>query len=340
MNNNELTELIIKLSSCYGVSGFEDDIAAFCLDKLQAYTSDCYIKNGNVIANFGERKEGKPHLLIDAHLDRVGMIVTYITEDGFLQVAQCGGLDRRILPAQKVIVHTKNGNINGVVAAIPPHLSSGDKKVASWDDIYIDVGNATGIELGDPISFYTAAQTMLGDRICGSALDDRCGIAAILYAADKLANTDINALPYSFTVMLSTQEELGERGACIGAYDINPTHAIAVDVSFAYSQGEKKSKCGEMSKGCMIGVSPSLDKAMSEWFIDYCKEKELPYQIEVMNGTTGTNADRFTVTRKGVKAVTLSIPLRYMHTPCEVISLSDVISTGDLICAYITGGAM
>lgn len=344
MTDKKLTELIKALSETSGVSGSEDETARMCADIMKQYTERVMIKNGNVFAELGIRQQGKPHLLLDAHLDRVGMTVTYITEDGFLKCAQCGGLDRRLLPAQKVVVHTCKGDLDGVVAVIPPHLSNGSEKVIDQNDICVDIGMTSKkelpVRLGDPVSFYCSTEKMIGDRICGSALDDRCGIAAIIEAVDELCSetSDLTALPFSVTVMFSAQEELGERGACTGAYEVDPDYAIAVDVSFALSKGENPEKCGKLSEGCMIGISPSLDRNMSDFFIDFCKKNNIPFQIEVMNGTTGTNADRFSVTRNGVRTVTLSIPLRYMHTPAEVISLSDVKYTAKLISAYIKEG--
>ncbi|MBQ5333749.1 MAG: M42 family peptidase, partial [Oscillospiraceae bacterium] len=145
-------------------------------------------------------------------------------------------------------------------------------------------------------------------------------------------------LPCSFTVMFSAQEELGERGACIGAFDIDPDISIAVDVSFALCGGENPRKCGELQKGCMIGIAPSLDRGLSQWFINHSKKNDIPYQVEVMNGTTGTNADRFSVNRGGSRAVTLSIPLRYMHTPAEVIDVSDCELTASLIADFLKAG--
>lgn len=344
MTDKELSALITDLSGTSGVSGSEDETALMCLDILKKYTKRTYMKNGNVFAELGQRENGKPHLLLDAHLDRVGMIVTYITDDGFLKCEQCGGLDRRILPAQKVIVHSSQGNFSGVVTVVPPHLSDGSEEVMKWSDVYVDAGmtskNTLPIKPGDTVSFYCEPKELLGGRICGSALDDRCGIAAIIAAVDKLSKeeSDFSKLPFSVTVMFSSQEELGERGACIGAYDADPDYAIAVDVSFALSKGEKPEKCGILSGGCMIGVSPSLDRAMSDDLIRCCEKNNIPFRIEVMNGTTGTNADRFSVTRCGVKTATISIPLRYMHTPSEVISLIDVRHTANLIAAYVKGG--
>ena len=135
--------------------------------------------------------------------------------------------------------------------------------------------------------------------------------------------------------LFSTQEELGERGACIGAFDIDPDIALAVDVSFGRVLGDKESESGELGKGPMIGISPSLSREVSNKLIDICKEKNIPWQPEVMSGLTSTNADRFSVNKCGCKACTVSIPLKYMHTPAEIIDTRDVKETGRLLAEYI-----
>ena len=132
-------------------------------------------------------------------------------------------------------------------------------------------------------------------------------------------------------------EELGERGAKIAAYTIQPDIALAVDVSFGRANEEAPEKCGSLGGGAMIGISPSLSAEVSHDLKNVAETEQIPWQPEVMAGTTGTNADQFSVTRGGVKACTVSIPLRYMHTPAEVIALSDVTATGDLLAAYLRG---
>ena len=188
------------------------------------------------------------------------------------------------------------------------------------------------ISLGDKIVFSQHCADLLGDRITGAALDDRCGVASVLRAVDILKNEKPNC---SYTVLFSTQEEVGERGAKIGVYDVAPDIAIAVDVSFALTADDSELKCGHMGKGCMIGIAPTLDRELSKEMMRIAEKNGLSYQTEVMSGETGTNADRFSVNAGGVKAVTLSVPLKYMHTPVEVISLSDVENTAQLIAAYI-----
>lgn len=332
----DLEKSIMSLADARGVSGDEINAAELALSMLKGYTDDCFVKNGNVIGRLG-CKGSKPHVLIDAHIDQIGFTVTHITDDGFLKIAGCGGIDRRLLLAQPVTV-LANKPLEGVICAIPPHLETDESKVPEMEDICVDVGLTKAcaeefISLGDKIVFASRCAKLHGDRITGAALDDRCGVAAVLRALELVKD---KALHSEITVMFSAQEEVGERGAKIGAFDIEPDIAIAVDVSFALTADDSEVKCGKLGGGCMIGYSPVLDRGLSQTFKEIAEKRGLPYQIEVMSGTTGTNADRFSVNKGGAKAVTLSIPLKYMHTPVEVISLSDVENTARLIAAYIT----
>lgn len=333
-----ITALLRKLTAIPGVSGREAVVSQPLLELLKEYCPDAALVQGNIIGTFGKRESGKPHVLLDAHFDQVGLIVTYIDENGFLKVGNLGGLDLRLFPAQTVTVHGTS-DIPGVVCAMPPHLLAGDADVADITDILIDTGYSKEelekiVSLGDMISFDAPFEELCGDRICSPALDDRCGIAAILYALSQL---DAETLPCSVSVLFSAQEELGERGAKIAAYTIQPDIALAVDVSFGRANEEAPEKCGSLGGGAMIGISPSLSAEVSRDLKNIAETEQIPWQPEVMAGTTGTNADQFSVTRGGVKACTVSIPLRYMHTPAEVIALSDVTATGDLLAAYLRG---
>ena len=332
----ELKNVIFDLSSADGVSGEESCAAQYALKYLKNYTDDCFIKNGNVIGNFGNRKNGTPHILIDAHIDQVGLIVTNIYESGFIGFSNVGGIDRRLLPAQQVCIHGKK-KLAGVVCSTPPHLSGSDNKINKIEDFYIDTGMSFEavsniVEPGDRITFASMPKELLNDRITGPALDDRSGVASILYALELLRNQKYEC---SFSVTFSAQEELGERGAKIAAFDIDPDIALAVDVSFAYCLGDREYECGKMGQGPMIGISPSLSREISDKLIEISKNENIPYQLEVMNGLTSTNADQFSVNRTGCKACTVSIPLKYMHTASEIIQIDDVENTGRLIAAYI-----
>ena len=337
-----LKEKLFELTKATGVAGDEFSASAVACNMIKEYASDAYIDDfGNVIGNIGERTDNKSHILLDAHIDEIGFIVTFITDEGFLKVSNCGGIDRRLLLAQQVTVFGEE-EIKGIITSVPPHLESDSKKVPKVEDIFIDIGMSKEkaeeiVSLGDRVSIDSESRELLNNRVMSKAIDDRAGVLAILYAFEKAKGKD---LAYSVAVLFSAQEETGERGAKIAAYNINPDLAIAVDVSFALTADDSEYKCGKMSEGVMIGVAPSLSKDMSNAMINLAKEKNIPYQIEVMNGKTGTNADEISVTRKGVKSVTLSLPLKYMHTPIEVIDLKDIESTGDLIAEFLINGGV
>lgn len=335
----DLKKTIAELTEVSGASGNEAPAAELALNMLKKYCPDAAIINGNVVGRFGDFRSGLHSLVLDAHIDQIGMIVTNITGEGFIKVGNLGGIDRRLLPAQPVIIHGKK-EISGVICSVPPHLSSGDSKVLSFDEVAIDTGMTKAelekiVSLGDTVTFDVKCRTLLSSRITSGALDDRCGAASILYALELLQG---QATAYNVTVIFSAQEELGERGSKIGAYELEPDIAVAVDVSFAYSLSEDENKCGYLGKGPMIGISPSLDRELSDELINTAKKSDIPYQTEVMNGLTSTNADQYSVSRCGARTCTVSIPLRNMHTPAEVIDIRDVELTARLLAEFIKEG--
>lgn len=332
-------ELIFKLTENYGVSGDEFPACKTAANILSEYAKTEIDHFGNVIGYVGEVDKSKNTLLLDAHIDEIGLIVTYISDDGFLKVSNCGGIDRRLLLAQEVTVLGRK-NISGVITSTPPHLEADDTKTPEIDNIYIDTGYTKEqleefVSLGDRIVFPAKAVILNCDQITGKSLDDRSGVAVILKTLEILKGKD---LPVNLAVLFSSQEETGERGAKTAAFKIAPDYAVAIDVSFALTADDKPHKCGKLGKGPMIGVAPSLSRKMSDKFISLAKEENIPYQIEVMNGQTGTNADAIGVSGCGVKTVTLSIPLKYMHTPVEVISISDIENSAKLLAAFVEKG--
>ena len=188
------------------------------------------------------------------------------------------------------------------------------------------------VSLGDKITFKRNFTKLLNNQISASCLDDRSGVASVLMSLDELKN-----LPCKINVMFSTQEEVGTRGAKIGPYAKKIDEFISVDVSFAYTPTCDKADCKEIGKGAMIGFSPILDKMISRKLVDTAKKNNIPYQCEIMNGSTGTNADVITLSENGIKGALISIPEKYMHQPMEVVDISDIESVSKLICAYIKG---
>jgi endoglucanase len=284
----------------------------------------------------GNHTEGRPSVLIDAHIDEIGMICTYIDDEGFIVPGNVGGMDYRILPAMRVTVHGKK-DISGVVAAVPPHLSSGTEVHKNMDNIRIDTGLDVDelrqlVPPGSTISFDTAFRPLLGSRVTGKALDNRICAAALIRFASLVKDED---LPCNVTLLFSTAEEIGHRGAVTACFECRPDIALAVDTSFAVAPGEDPKKCGIMGKGVMIGISPVLSREISSMLMDIASENGISFQTEVMCGMTGTNADSFSVTGKGAKTCTCSIPVRSMHTPAETADISDIESTALLLAEFV-----
>lgn len=336
-----IKELIFELCSVFGVSGSEEPAIAVAkkyLDNIAETTTD---NNGNLYAVFGN-KNAEKIILLDAHIDRIGFMVTDIDENGFVKVDKCGGIDVRTLQDSELVLQN-DSSISGIVCCLPPHLSDGkEDKAAPISKTWVDFGMPYGevakhIKIGDLLTYKTSPKTLLGNRISSSALDDRCGVAALIRCAELLS--DASDLKYKIVVLLSSQEETYGTGAKTGAYKIDADEAIAVDVSFA-SQPDITGMYSkiELSKGPMICISPILNKPMSDKLTEIAKKLNIPYQLEPISGITGTNADHISVSKSGVKTAVVSIPQKYMHTPAEVIDTDDVENTARLIAEYIKNG--
>lgn len=336
----QIIEDLKILCAATGVSGDEFSAAQKAAELLRKYIKDAHVDSfGNVVALLPSKKEGAPTLLLDAHIDEIGMIVTAIDEKGFLKVDKCGGIDRRLLAAQVVTVHAKE-KLLGVVGSKPPHLEKKEDslKTVTFEEVYVDVGlpKEKAEELvspGDRITMNGSFTELLNERVCSKALDDRAGVAAILECLNLLEGEE---LPVNLAVEFSGREETGGQGAHMAAYRLKPDISIAVDVSFAHTPDADEWKCGKLGEGTLIGFSAALDKEISDLLVSLAKEKEIAFQYEAMGGrSTGTNADDILVTRGGVRQGLLSIPLKYMHTPVEVIAVSDLKATARLMAEFI-----
>lgn len=329
MNTVELIKNLVKYPA---VSGNEKDLINYLKEILSNYGTVETDSMNNVICTFGNGY----HVLLDAHIDEIGFVVTSVTDDGFLKLGDVGGIDNRMLLGSEVTVWGKQ-KVNGIISTLPPHLqkSSDEKKVPDLNEVSVDIGMNKEdalkvISLGDRVTFKRKFNVLLNNQISSNCLDDRAGVAAVINSLDELKK-----LPVKVTVLFSTQEEVGTRGAKIGPHAKNIDECIAVDVSFGYTPGCDKEDCGEIGKGVMIGYSPILDRENSNVLKNVALECNIPFQQEIMNGRTGTNADVISVCENGIKCSLLSIPLKYMHTPVEVVKVDDVNSVSDLITAYV-----
>ena len=335
----DIKELICKLTAPMGVSGAEKMAADTAAELLAPFGEVSVTALGSVICKVGEHREGLPSLLLDAHIDEIGMIVTYITDDGFLKVAACGGVDARVPPASVVTIYGKE-KLKGVITSVPPHLSDDSSEVPDVDAIFIDTGFTKAelkdkVKLGDRVLIENEPVPLIGGRLTSKALDNRCGCASVIRVLELVKDKES---AYNVTVQLSTGEEVNQRGAVTSAFRENFDEAIVVDVTFGVCHGEPEADYSQLGKGPAVGISSSLSEELSDRLIKLAEEESIPCQLEVMGGKTGTNADSVSISRAGVRTVTLSIPERYMHTPAEVIDPEDCENTARLISAFITKG--
>ena len=323
-----------------GVSGDEFSASEKAAELLSRYARDVSVDDfGNVT---GFVKCGIPNaktLLLDAHIDRVGLIVTYIDDQGFLNVGACGSPDIKTYLAQSVTVHGKR-DVSGVVSTLPPHVSK-DNKAPEIGNISIDIGMTKAqaeevVSLGDRVTVNSRFRELCGGIVSAPAIDDRSGVCAILEALDLLKG---KPLKYDLAVCFSAQEETGERGAKQAAFRIQPDEALVVDVSFGRTPDSSAKETAKLGSGVMIGFSACLDKTMSNSLWELAVREEIPCTREIMPTSTGTNADAVAVAGKGVKCCTLSFPIRYMHTSVETVDPNDISATAKLIAAYAGGEA-
>lgn len=335
-------EMLKSLCQANGVSGAEENALAVAEQLCEGLGACHRTVHKSLVCQVMPPQQGRPHLLLDAHIDEIGLVVTYIEEGGFLRVGQAGGVDRRLVMGSPVVVHAKSGDIPGVVGSVPPHIQSGEKKNPQIDEIWIDTGLdekevREQIDLGDSISFVGPFTQLLGGLVSSKAFDDRCCCVAVIQAAQLIRDywRENHLEPMGLTVLLSSQEETGGLGALTASFAIAPTQAIAVDVTFGSTPEIADHHVPLVGKGPAVGTGSILSRKMAKAIMAAAQEEGIDYQVEVLSGRgTGTNADSIVKTRAGVESACVSIPLRYMHTPIEVIDPKDVENTARLLAAY------
>ncbi len=331
----DIKNTLIALSNSCGI-GTVTETADFAQKLLQ---QSCTVRRIGGLGLIGEINNGSEHtILLDAHIDEVGFVVTNVSDNGFLTVQKCGGIDLRHLPAKAVTVHGKE-KIPAVFVSTPPHLDKGGDMSDDIGDYKIDTGlNAQAgdkISIGDFVTYRRTATVLCDDTVCGKSLDNRAGVTALLEVADRLRDKKIDC---NVLILLSDAEELGLRGAKTSVFGKKIDEAIVVDVSFGDGPDVPKTQCGNLRGGAMVGISPVINRQISNKLQQIAINGDIPFQKEVMGGNTSTNADAITLNESGIPTGLLSIPLRNMHTDVEVVSIPDIVSVADIIEEYILSG--
>lgn len=329
-----LENTIRLLSDLRGISGFEyrisDEIIKILSPCCDEINTDAL---GNIIA-LKKGKKGNKKIMLEAHFDEIGLLVSDIDENGFLSFVNIGGVDSRILLSAEVIIHGKH-DIKGVIGAKPPHLQdSGEAdKSIKIKDMSIDTGLSfeevkENIVIGTPVTLSQSVGKLLNNNISLKTLDDRAGVAAIV---EVFKNADIDADLYA---SISVQEEVGLRGAKVSAFSVMPDFAVAIDVCHAITPDNSK-EAFESGSGVVITVGPNIHPKISDKLTEVAKRYDIKTNIEVCGGDTGTDAWAIQVAGYGIPTGLLSIPLKYMHTSVETMNLDDFEALVSLIDKFL-----
>lgn len=333
-----MKNMLIQLCSADGVTGFEGHASETAKQMLEPYCDRVELDGcGNVL---GWRSCGKPDaltVLLDAHLDQIGFMVTDVLKGGFLRFAQVGGIDPRMLLGAEVTILTQPPRY-GVIACLPPHLlkAGEENKTVPMEEMLIDTGLCDAkavVPIGTPVVFAQPPYALADGQLTGKCLDDRAGFVAIVDAMRRLNG---HQLDVNLVVCGSVHEETDSFGAMTAAFRVRPDYGIAVDVSHAKTP-DSGAEAFDFGGGVLIGMGPNLHRGLTQLLLRTARADEIPYQIEVMEGNTGTNAWEMQVVRSGIAMGLLSIPLKYMHTPIETILLSDVEAVSELLAQFLAG---
>jgi putative aminopeptidase FrvX len=338
-----LNENLEKLSNACGVTGRETQVRELMAQLLKPYADEIQVDRMENVIGIKKGKPKQPKIMLAAHMDEVGLMVKTITKDGFIQFAKMGGIDDRILPAQKVIVYGKKDTYPGIVGSKPPHIQKEEerKKIITYDDLFIDVGAQNkedaqnmGIAVGDPIAFDTKYVNLGKDAVVGKAFDNRAGCITMIEAMKLLEKTECTVYAVG-----TVQEEVGLRGAATAAFGVDPDLALALDVTIAGDVPGVRDfdTTVKMGKGPALTISDSgliTHPKILRWLIDTAQEQKIPYQIE--SGLLGsTDAARISITRQGIPCGNISIATRYIHSPVGMLSLKDIENAAKLTAAAI-----
>jgi len=312
------------------------EYAARYSDKVE---SDPY---GNVFATL--KPEGTPKILLAGHGDELGLMITHITDEGYLHFQGIGGVDRGLLRGQRVVVAGRGGTVNGVIGHLAIHLQEPDdrKKTPEFHELFIDIGASTKAEaakqvrVGDPVTIAAGVWELGGGRIAARGCDNRIGTWATAEAL-RLLHSQAGSFDAQVVAVSTVQEENGLYGATMVGYRLRPAIAIVVDVTHATDIPPcSKAKHGDVRLGAgpVISIGSSSHPVLCERLLHVAERAKIPCQLEANPRRTGTDADTIFLQRGGIPTVTLGLPNRYMHSPVEVIDLGDLWALARLLAAF------
>lgn len=338
----DLKEFLKQIIALPGLSGYEGPVREVIADAWKPLVDEMTVSRlGSLHAlKRGNAAEPRPRILLAAHMDAIGLMVTRITPEGFLYFTEVGGVDPRILPAQPVMVHGRK-DLPGVIGQPPDRLLPAKVrgKPVPMQYLVVDTGLPGSevndmVRIGDLISFATEPLELPDDLIAGHTLDDRAAVAAVTACLEEL-----KSITHAWDVyaVATVQEEETLGGGFTSPFEIRPNVAVAIDVTFAKGPGVGDYRGRGLNKGASLGWGPNTHPVIFDGFKDTAERLDLPFEVEVYPRYSGTDAMGMQIVAEGIPTMVVSIPLRYMHTPVELVSMKDIRRVGRLLAQYIAG---
>ena len=340
----DILPFLKSIISVSGLSGHEAPVATLIEQKWTPLVDKVTrSKIGSLHAlktGSGSDKSSRPSVMIATHMDAIGLMVSRIV-DGFLYVTSIGGVDSRVLPGTTVTVHASSGEELYGVMVIPPAglLPDGEGQGAiALKYLFVDIGLTPSevskrVSVGDLVSFNTEPVEMSGGCLSGHSLDNRASVAALTICLEELQSKSHS---WDVWALASVQEEVTFGGAYTSAFEIRPTIAIAMDVTFGKGTGANDHTAFPLGKGITLGVGASMHPFLHKRLKEVAERVEIPVVSEAMPSYSSTDADAIQLTAEGIPTMVISIPLRYMHTPVEVVAVKDIQRAGRLLAEFIS----
>lgn len=331
------TEEFLKTAAATpGVTGNEGAVAQFIAGAFRPYVDEVSISPLNSV--IAHKKGAGPKVLICAHLDEIGMMVSRIEDDGSLRLVRVGGVDPRVLPGMRVRVYGKEETLLGVVGATPPHLlrEAERKSNYTFDTLFVDLGMSADqvrqkVHIGDTVCFEARYVELKNNRAATKTADDRACVAIMLDAAKRLQSMHHDADLY---FAATCQEEIGSFGALTSAFSVDPDFAVAFDVCHADTPGAPQGSTHKIHS-LVSSKGPYLNRYMEEKLEKTAKENGIDLQFAIDQRATYTDADEIAVSRAGIPTVLLSLPIKYMHTNVELFDMHALTEGGRLLALYL-----
>lgn len=335
---NDLVAHLKTLISAPGLSGYEAPVRVLIEAAWRPLTDEISTSRLGSLHAFrgGAAPQPRPSLLLAAHMDAIGLLVAGLSGE-FIRLARVGGIDARVLPGQIVTVHGRK-ELSGVIVRPPSHLLPPENRqgITALENLLVDTGlNARElarlVRPGNPVSFAQPPTELNGETLVGHSLDNRASIAALTHCLAALKDRQVG---WDLWAVATSQEEVTLGGASTSAFQLRPSLAVAVDVTFASSPGSPAHKTYPLGKGPTLGWGPNIHPALYQAFKKLAERLEIPFSMEVTPQHSGTDAIALQVAAEGVPTMLISIPLRNMHTPVEMVSCKDIARAGRLLAEF------